>query len=202
MDGRRVVYEVAFEQLEKKGVAICGRRYGRMHSPHRRSTTYFTRGRVECVCIGVHKSRIGGRFKGLRRQFEILGQPQIVAVEETDELPAGKRDAGVTRRGRPAVWLRHQAHARVYNPFNRLPRLIGRTIIDDDNLEIRLGLRQSGEDCRRYCPSRIEGWHDNRKTRCIRYFWYLLRRLFSHGDNRLRIPGTTTGSSRYDGRCD
>src|SRR5262249_42556332 len=71
---------------------------------------------------------------------EERGVETIVAIERQHELPARLAEAGVARAGETPVLLRHKADARFKRGELLQRRFLGRTVIDDDGLEIAEGL--------------------------------------------------------------
>jgi hypothetical protein len=81
--------------------------------------------------VGVRLSR-QGRADGL----EVVGEQEVVGVQEADRLRACPSDGGVARGGDPAVGLCDHAHPRVGEATGHLARPILGAIVDDHDLEV------------------------------------------------------------------
>jgi hypothetical protein len=103
--------------------------------------------------------RPGGEDGELR--LEESGLPQIVAVEDRDELPGGVLQSCVARGRNPAVLTVVDANPGVgVGPgLRRLHRVVGRAVVHDDQLPVLERLRQDGGDRRSDIRGDVEGGH-------------------------------------------
>ena len=72
-------------------------------------------------------------------QLELPRQPHVVGVQECDEPAARPRDAFVARASGTGIRLM-QAHDPMRPVANAERRIVGRAIVDDDHLEVLVGL--------------------------------------------------------------
>lgn len=86
-----------------------------------------------------------GKRPRLKRQ--LVGKPQVVRVEKRDAVGARVRDTDISH-ARPVrgVLLAQNNHPRVAERFEPRDRVIGRPVVDDDQLPVRDGLRENGMD--------------------------------------------------------
>src|ERR1019366_2028123 len=71
--------------------------------------------------------------------LKLLGQPNVVAVDERDKLPGGLLDH-LLERG-PSTSVRLDDEAAIEMPSN-LGRPIGAAVDEDQNVEVTVGLRE------------------------------------------------------------
>jgi hypothetical protein len=72
---------------------------------------------------------------------KVVGKPLIVAVEERHDLPARLRDPAISCRSGPAIRRGDYPNPLILHPLGELHTSIGRSIIDDDHLEVVVALR-------------------------------------------------------------
>jgi hypothetical protein len=83
---------------------------------------------------------IGVQMDHMQRQF--FRQPAVIGIEEGDILPPRGQNARVARAGQPPVGLRQDADARIIKPGADRHRAVLAAIVDNQQLEIAIGLRQ------------------------------------------------------------
>lgn len=72
----------------------------------------------------------------------MMGKKLVVGVQERDKVSARLVDAGVARRAAAAILLTDENDARVGEFLDHTRRIVFRAVVDDDNLEILIRLRQ------------------------------------------------------------
>ncbi len=87
-------------------------------------------------------------MSGQRRDLglDLLGLPQVVGVQEGDEVAGGGGDARVARGGHAGVLPAHVAQARVAPAADALRGVVGGPVVDDDDFEAVVGLREGAVD--------------------------------------------------------
>ena len=75
--------------------------------------------------------------QGSNLGFELCWQPQIIGIEERNELPARCADAEIAKPCDVADPMLADNHdARVAKRFDACDRIVGRTVVDDDQFPI------------------------------------------------------------------
>ena len=101
---------------------------------------------VEIPTVAGHDVdvRIGFENRDLFRQE--LALPPVVAVEQGEKLAARRAQRGVPRTGKAAIGLLDQTNPRVLfrKLFGDRRRVVLGTVIDHDQFEVCIGLRQRG----------------------------------------------------------
>lgn len=77
-----------------------------------------------------------------------MGQPDVVAIQKGDQIPAGSPDAGIARRARPLIFLRDELDTVTRETLDDGARGIGGTVIDDDEFI-------DGPRLRKYAGNRV-----------------------------------------------
>src|ERR1700737_1943451 len=85
--------------------------------------------------------------------------PSVIGVEESDKLSLRFPDPPVPCRRQPLVWVGHELGPGLKRPQS-IGKTIGRSIVDDHNLEPGIGLREGGADRGAHESSCIEAWND------------------------------------------
>jgi hypothetical protein len=92
-----------------------------------------------------------------------LRKHRVVGVHERDQLTARVPDAQVARSAEPAVGSRH--HPDVGEAVGVVARNrggpVGRTVVDHDDLEVAVGLREDAVDGLGQVVLDVEGGHDH-----------------------------------------
>ena len=119
---------------------------------------------VGCDEIGARIAREDRHLRGQELRF-----PEVVAVQQREELAGRHPHGGVPRRRQPAVRLRDDPHALGVQPpdlFRDLTGRIGRPVVHDDQLEVGIRLCQRGRGsvgqgtARRWTRhDHADGWH-------------------------------------------
>jgi len=100
---------------------------------------------------------------GQRRDFglDLLGLPQVVGVQEGDEIAGGGGDARVARGRHAGVLPADVAQARVAPAADALRGVVGGPVVDDDDLEALVGLGERAVDRLPHHAGTVIGWdHD------------------------------------------
>ena len=92
-------------------------------------------------------------FKQPAHRRQMCGQEPVVQVEERDEPATGEIDAGIACSSAAPVVLSHEADARIRVAVDHGFRVVPRTVVDNDDLEILVrlienGLHRDGKDAR------------------------------------------------------
>ena len=90
-----------------------------------------------------------GRLIAHRRNLvgELFGKPEIIRIEECDEFARGGGDSGIARCGGAAIARMHDAAQRgLIKLGKRRRKLIGRGVVNDDDLGISVALRQDRQN--------------------------------------------------------
>ncbi len=113
------------------------------------------RGHVDAETIGIGVDEFGvakaNADMGIAVEVgdvtgQFFGEPEIVAVDEGDVVAGGVANAGVAGAGRTAVFLVDDADAIVDELLADFDAAIGRGIINNNDLEIAIGLCEDGLD--------------------------------------------------------
>jgi hypothetical protein len=79
--------------------------------------------------------------------LQLLGQPLIIAIQEGDQLAAGRLDPDIARVTNPSVAGEpDEPEAGILEPSHDLRGLIRGAVVHDDALEIREGLVDDARD--------------------------------------------------------
>jgi hypothetical protein len=87
--------------------------------------------------------------------------PLVVGVEKSDKLSLRFPDPPVACRRQPLVWLEHELDTVLERPQS-IGKTIGRSIVDDHNLDPGIGLHERGADRGAHESNCIEAWNDYR----------------------------------------
>lgn len=112
-------------------------------------------GEGEGVVVLLHKSYL---------QLQLLGQPTVVAVAESDISSSGilySLVAGVTSSHITFLHKDSQSRILLCIVFQDLLRVVGRTIIDKQQFPVLIGLGKNAFDAVSHVLSSIEGGHDD-----------------------------------------
>gem|GEM_PF-2628576 len=104
-------------------------------------------GAVEFLEVAEHDVDL--RVTGQDRELagELVRLPEVVGVQEGDHRPGGDRHARVARRRHAAVRAAQPAHAAVGEPgAEARGGVVGRAVVDHDDLEVAVGLRERARD--------------------------------------------------------
>ena len=94
-------------------------------------------------------------------KLELSRQPHIVGVQERDEPAARPRDACVARAAGAKILLM-QLHDLMGPVVNAQRRIVGRAIVDDDHLEVLVGLIEDRFERSRNRTAGVVRWNDDR----------------------------------------
>jgi len=78
--------------------------------------------------------------------LQLLGEPQVVVVDEGDEVAPGARDPEVPGPARPAVRPTEDLDARIADPLAERGAAVRAPVVDDEELEPGVRLRQDRVD--------------------------------------------------------
>ena len=108
--------------------------------------------------------------RGVDLLFQLGRMPQIVGIDRRDERSAPPRDAQVSRRRAATILLANQRHARVvaYKAPGNVGGAVGRPVVDDEHLDVAVGLGQHRAERLSQRPLGIEGRDDDGDQRICR----------------------------------
>src|SRR5690606_4665144 len=114
---------------------------------------------------------IRDQFDGL---LQVAGQEGVVRVEQGDELAARFVDAAVARAIGPGLLLPDVSHAGVVDGLNGRLRVVGRPVVDDEDLDVFDVLVEGRSDCRSHGSGAIVRGNDDaddgrRRGPCLRH---------------------------------
>ena len=99
--------------------------------------------------------------------MQLVRVPEIIAVlkgEDTAACVLRAEVAGITRAA--VLLVAHVVHARVAGRVKQVLRAVGRGIVHDDDLEVRIGLRKDAFDARGQLVFSVVG-RDNDRDQII-----------------------------------
>ena len=103
--------------------------------------TGVTRDAAEEPISAAHKSRLRCRLKCPQAGGKMIRQQVIVRVQKNEELALTRLNASVACRGKSLVCLNDILGLRI--PTHDIRSMIGRSVIDDNDLEVGIGLNQN-----------------------------------------------------------
>jgi len=107
---------------------------------------------VPPLCRGVDQPRLGVRVERRDLHLELVRQPDVIRVEERDQLTARGGDCEVARRAVPAVltaWVREQPDTtgvRAGEPPRGVGAGVRRAVVDEQQLPVLVRLRDHALD--------------------------------------------------------
>ena len=120
------------------------------------------------VCADIaHRDRLTARKVTLLRkdrrgqQLNMVTRPQVVGVEEADDLALGAGDAEVARSGLPTILLVNHRNRRAER-CKTFRRCVGRAVVDHDDLNVWVGLVKDRLDRRTHERLAVEDGNDDR----------------------------------------
>ena len=95
---------------------------------------------------------------------DIADKHEVIVVEEGQVLPGGSARSGVARGGCALVSLLEVRNSTGIGCYRR-GGVVGRAIIDDDDLDVRIGLGQRALEGHRQELRPVVGWNDDGDAR-------------------------------------
>ena len=99
---------------------------------------------VDCRVPAIDDRRvISAPLRGRELQGDLVSPPDVVGVERREVAAPCAAQARVPGSGHAVVPLAHEMHARIRAsmPFGDRAGIVGGPVIDDDDLEVGVGLR-------------------------------------------------------------
>src|SRR5512141_1376962 len=162
----------------------------------------FARCDAACRCL----------FEGDDLSFDLFGREKIVGVEELNEVTTSDSEPGISRGRRAPLRLANNMNSWVRELGNRSRGVIGRPVVDDDDLEMRIRLRDYRADRLANPLRRIECGNDHRNELCLASHQYGRNAPMKSGaerpDRRIALsaafrfgPFSTADRSRRENLC-
>lgn len=103
------------------------------------------------------------------KEVDEVGTNGVISVNESNPLTLGSFEAGIAGGGKALIGLMNDADTLVLTSkhITKLTTEVGRAIIDENNIKIRIDLVADGGDAALKEFSDIVNWHDNGDQRKI-----------------------------------
>jgi hypothetical protein len=85
------------------------------------------------------------RLEGSGYSLDLVRIEEIVGIQHADDIARAGRESGIERRSLTAIGLENRANA-VAVAGDNLPRIVGRSVVDDHDLGVGIGLVQGALD--------------------------------------------------------
>jgi hypothetical protein len=99
--------------------------------------------------------------------LQSLGRRRVIGIQSSDEAPPALRTPEFQRSDDPEPWPPKDADTRIAEPFSQLCALILAPVVDDDDLEVVLRLRQRGAKTRLQAGARISNGDQEGNSRLV-----------------------------------
>ncbi len=113
-------------------------------------------------CAGRHQNQVGIGVERRDLARELLRQPEIILIAGRQIVASGQIDATIAGVADPEIAFVHgQTQSRIRIPPHQVRRPVGRTVVDDEELEVRPGLGQDRIEGRADEPSAVARGDDD-----------------------------------------